>query len=148
MKKFLIIIIILLLGLYAQANTHNWKPGDHAFIAHGCKTADYLYTSSYLHLNPTRENIEKINKLWKISIESGECFDISPKKARVRLMELLELFPGLNKINDATGELWKAMVMSKGSTGDFEDSSMIIYIGIYEKKFSKSGAILSKFLLI
>jgi hypothetical protein len=134
--KIFLITVILLLGLNAQASIHNWKPDDHVLINSGCSNPNYLYTSGYLYLNPTSENIAKVKQLWKKSIESGECFDITPQKARVKLIELLELFPNMNKSNGAIGELWKAMVMVKGSTGDFEDSGMVIYTGIFEKKFS------------
>jgi len=119
-----------------------WIKGDVAFVSEACKTPYVLFETANLYLSGKKENYIKSGEMWAAAIQSGECVSILPKKTRVQLVEQVALFENLHFSQEGVhGELWEVIIMQKGSSGDFEPTNLVVYVGLYSKKFTWSSEI-------
>ena len=144
-KKLLIanVLILCLLCISAVASDEfKWVKGDVAFVSEVCKTPYVLFETASLYLSGKKENYTKSSEIWADAVESGECVSILPKRTRVQLVEQVAFFENLHFTQEgAHGELWEVLVMQKGSSGDFEPTNIVVYVGLYSKEFTWSSGI-------
>ena len=143
MKKLIAISVSILCLLCASAvadDEFKWTKGDIAFVYEACRTPHVLFETANLYLTGTTDNFAKASQMWIDAVKSGECLNIAPKKARVQLIVQIALFSNLHRTEKNThGELWEVLIMEKGSSGDFEPTSFVVYVGLYSKKFNWSS---------
>ena len=142
MKKLITISVLVLCLLCASAiaDEFKWAKGDVAFVSEACKTPNVLFETANLYLTGEAENFVKSTKIWADAIQSGECVSIAPKRARVQLVMQITFFENLHRTQEGIhGELWEALIMQKGSSGDFEPIALAIYVGLYSKRFTWSS---------
>ena len=145
MKKLLTISVLILWLLCVSAvadDEFKWIKGDVAFVSEACKTPYVLFETANLYLSGKKENYIKSGKMWADAIRSGECVSILPKKTRVQLVEQVALFENLHFSQEGVhGELWEVIIMQKGSSGDFEPTNLVVYVGLYSKELTWSSEI-------
>ena len=144
-KKLLIanVLILCLLCISAVASDEfKWVKGDVTFVSEACKTPYVLFETASLYLSGKKENYTKSSEIWADAVESGECISILPKRTRVQLVEQVAFFENLHFTQKgAHGELWEVLIMKKGSSGDFEPTNLVVYVGLYSKEFTWSSGI-------
>jgi len=142
-KKLITISVSVLCLLCASAvadDEFKWTKGDVAFISEACRTPNVLFETATLYSTGKAENFVKSSKMWADAIQSRECINIAPKRARVQLVVQIAFFKNLHRTQKGNhGELWEAVIMEKGSSGDFEPTAFIVYVGLYTKKFTWSS---------
>jgi len=133
-------LVLCLLCATVVADEFKWVQGDVAFISEACKTPNVLFETANLYLTGEAENFVKSSEIWDDAVQSGECVSIAPKKVRVQLVEQIAFFENLHRTQEGVhGELWEALIMEKGSSGDFEPTTFAIYVGLYSKRFTWSS---------
>ena len=142
MKKLLIasVLVLCLLCANAIADEFKWVKGDVAFVSEACMTPNALFETANLYLTGKKENFAKAGKVWANAIQSKECVSIAPKRARVELVIQIAFFENLHSSKEGVhGELWEVVVMEKGSSGDFEPTTVVVYVGLFSKGFTWSS---------
>ena len=141
-KKLLIanVLVLCLLCANAVADEFKWVKGDVAFVSEACMTPNVLFETASLYLSGKEENYIKSGKIWADAVQSKECVSIAPKRARVQLVVQIAFFENLHFTEKGVhGELWEVVVMEKGSSGDFEPTTVAVYVGLYSKRFTWSS---------
>ena len=143
MKK-LLIISVLALCLFCvntlAGDEFKWAKGDFARVSEACRTPNVLFETATLYLTGKEENFVKSSKVWTDAIQSGECISVAPRSARVQLVVQIAFFENLHRTQEGVhGELWEVVIMEKGSSGDFEPTTLIVYVGLYSKRFTWSS---------
>ena len=142
MKKLLIasVLVLCLLCANAIADEFKWVKGDVAFVSEACMTPNALFETANLYLTGKKENFAKAGKVWANAIQSKECVSIAPKRTRVELVIQIAFFENLHSSKEGVhGELWEVVVMEKGSSGDFEPTTVAVYVGLFSKRFTWSS---------
>ena len=142
MKKLLIanVLVLCLLCASAIADEFKWTKGDVAFVSEACMAPHVLFETANLYLTGTTDNFVKASQVWANAVQSKECVSIAPKQSRVQLVVQVAFFENLHRAEKGVhGELWEVLLMEKGGSGDFEPTSLILYVGLYSKRFTWSS---------
>ena len=133
-------LVLCLLCANVVADEFKWVQDDVAFVSEACKTPNILFETANLYLTDEAENFVKSSEIWADAVQSGECVSIAPKRARVQLVMQVAFFENLHHTQKGIhGELWEVLIMEKGSSGDFEPTALIVYVGLYSKRFTWSS---------
>jgi len=142
-KKLILVSVSILWLLCTSAIANDefkWVKGDVAFVSEACSTPNVLFETANLYLTGETENFVKAGQVWADAIQRGECISIAPKQSRVQLVVQIAFFENLHRGEEEVhGELWEVVVMEKGSSGDFEPTTMAIYVGLFSKRFTWSS---------
>ena len=143
MKKLILVSVSVLCLLCASAvadDEFKWAKGDVAFVSEACITPNVLFETANLYLTGKEENFVKSSEIWADAIQRKECISVAPKQSRVQLVVQVAFFENLHRAEKGVhGELWEVIIMQKGSSGDFEPTNFVVYVGLYSKRFTWSS---------